>query len=358
MVHDFAWAADPEYVHDKLTAKDGTILHFLYKDNEEIKENWKKLQSKTEELLLFFNENIGPYPWDQYSVLQGGDGGMEYAMCTLITGERNFGSLLGVTSHEMAHAWFQHLLATNEQKHEWMDEGFTTYISNRAMNEVTGSNQEFPNTSSIAGYLRLANSGYEQPQTTHADRYAYNFAYGASAYSKGATFLAQLEYIVGEETVGEILKEYYNQWKFKHPTPNDFKRIAEEVSGFELDWYLVDFTQTTNQIDYAVSEISSKNEESVITLSRKGLMPMPIDLEVTYADGSTQMYYIPLQLMRAEKETPRDWKTADDWAWAYPEYELEVDRAASDIVKVTIDPQNRMADVDRENNVFSQNSDN
>ncbi len=152
---DFAWAADPEYIHDKRTAADGTVLHFLYKNNPEIKENWKNLQPKTEELLLYFNEHIGPYPWPQYSVIQGGDGGMEYAMLTLITGERSFGSLVGVTAHEFAHAWFQHLLATNESKHEWMDEGFTSYISDLAMNEVMDMNEENPFTGSYRSYNRL-----------------------------------------------------------------------------------------------------------------------------------------------------------------------------------------------------------
>ena len=74
--------------------------------------------------MIFFNNKIGPYPWKQYSIIQGGDGGMEYAMCTFIGGVRNFESLAGVISHEMAHAWFQHVLANNEAKHPWMDEGF------------------------------------------------------------------------------------------------------------------------------------------------------------------------------------------------------------------------------------------
>jgi hypothetical protein len=117
-VHDFAWAADPDYIHDILIADNDVKLHFLYKRDPEISENWKKLQPKTAELLSYFNEHVGEYPYKQYSVIQGGDGGMEYAMCTLITGERNFGSLLGVTAHEMAHTWFQFLLATNEAKHE------------------------------------------------------------------------------------------------------------------------------------------------------------------------------------------------------------------------------------------------
>lgn len=100
------------------------------------------MQPKTAELMDFFNKNVGPYPYKQYSVIQGGDGGMEYAMCTLITGERSYGSLVGVTAHEMAHSWFQHVLATNESKHGWMDEGFTSYISDLAMAKVLPSKDE------------------------------------------------------------------------------------------------------------------------------------------------------------------------------------------------------------------------
>ncbi|APS38130.1 Peptidase family M1 [Salegentibacter agarivorans] len=354
-VHDFTWAADPDYIHDKRTAEDGTVLHFFYKDNDEIKENWKNLQEKTEDLLIFFNENIGPYPWDQYTVAQGGDGGMEYAMLTLITGERNFGSLVGVTAHELAHAWFQHLMATNESKHEWMDEGFTSYISSRGMNQVMETYAENPHTGSYRSYMGLANSGMEQPQTTQADRYALNAAYGASAYSKGAVFLAQLGYVIGEDNLDKTLKRYYDEWKFKHPTPNDFIRIAEKVSGAELDWYLNDWTRTTNTIDYGIKEVTETDENSTkVTLERKKLMPMPIDLTVRYTTGEEEMIYIPLQIMRWEKYAEHEnWTVAKDWAWAYPTYELNIDKPLSEIESIEIDESQRMADVNRDNNLYT-----
>ncbi len=350
-VHDFTWAADPDYIHDIREAKDGTTLHFLYKDNDKIKENWKNLQSKTEALLSFFNQKIGPYPYDQYSVIQGGDGGMEYAMCTLITGERSFGSLVGVTAHEMAHAWFQHILATDEAQHEWMDEGFTTYISTLAEELVMNSDSENPFDRTYKGYVSLANSGVEQPQSTHADRYTYNQAYGISAYSKGAVFLAQLGYIIGEDNLAKTLRRYYNDWKFKHPTPNDFIRVAEKVSGAELSWYLNDWTRTTNKVDYAITSVQNDvtQKTMIINLERKGLMPMPVEVEVTYQDGSTQLIYIPLRIMRWEK--PNQDVIKDDWAWAYPTYKLELQVANYTITKIEIDPSQRMADVDRSNNV-------
>lgn len=353
-VIDFAWAADPEYIHDKRTAPDGTVLHFLYKNNPAIKENWKNLQPKTEELLMFFNENIGPYPWPQYSVIQGGDGGMEYAMLTLITGERKFPSLVGVTAHELAHAWFQHLLATNESKHEWMDEGFTSYISDLAMNEVMNEGKENPFEGSYQSYYRLANSGVEQPQTTHADRYTYNAAYGASAYSKGSVFLSQLGYIIGEENLKKTLRRYYDEWKFKHPAPNDFIRVAEKVSGAELDWYLTDWTQTTNRIDYGIQAVEEEGDQTRVVLERIGEMPMPIELTVTYSDGTKEEIYIPLQMMRQDKPGFEETQVKDDWAWAYPTYSFTLSKPKSQVASIEIDSSRMMADVNRANNVYPQ----
>ena len=293
-VHDFTWAADPDFIHDMVKGPNDVDLHFLYKTNQE---NWRKLQPHSVGLMKYFNENIGEYPWKQYSIIQGGDGGMEYAMSTLITGGEQYSRLLGTTSHEMAHAWFQHILANNEAKHAWMDEGFASYIDVLAENSVLGKTPQNPFKRSYDSYRRLANSGVEQPQTTHSDRYNYNFAYSVSAYSKGSVFLSQLGYIVGPKTLKKILKRYFNEFKFKHPTPNDFKRVAEKVSDLELEWYLNDWTRTAEKIDYAVTYLEGK-----VVLERKGLIPMPIELVVTFRDETKKHYYIPTDLMRGFKK--------------------------------------------------------
>jgi hypothetical protein len=353
MVHDFMWGADPDYIHDTLEMEGGPVLHFFYKDNPEILENWKNLQPKTAEAMDFFSKNIGPYPYQQYSVVQGGDGGMEYAMSTLITGERSFGSLVGVMVHEMAHSWFQHLLATNEARHEWMDEGFTSFISALCMNQIMERDLENPFQNSYQGYFSLAASGREQPMSTHADRYSFNSGYGISAYSKGAVFLAQLGYVIGQDKLMESLRRYYADFKFKHPTPNDFIRSAEKVSGMELEWYLLDWTQTTNTIDYGVKSVESNGNETRITLERIGLMPMPVDLLVVLKDGTQKVYYLPLQMMRGEKENPYsgvDWTVMQDWTWAQKEYQLQIDVPREQIQAILIDPSQLMADVNPENN--------
>ena len=346
-VHDFAWAADPDYIHDIKKSESGVDLHFFYKPTVNV-EDWKKLQEDSVLLMKYFEEAIGPYPWKQYSIIQGGDGGMEYAMCTMITGERSYRSLLGVTAHEMAHAWFQHLLATNEAKHAWMDEGFTEYITSLSENYVNNENPEFPHKSSYDRYYLLAKSGFEQAQTIHSDRYDYNFAYGASAYSKGSVFLSQLGYIIGKENLNKTLRRYYEEFKFKHPTPNDFKRIAEKVSDLELEWYLNEWTRTPHKIDYGI-DISSLEDERVITLKRKARIPMPIEVVVTFEDGSSDMYYIPNDLLHGYKTFENEVYLMEPWNWASTEYEFEV-QGNKKVSKVEIDPSKRIADVNQMDN--------
>lgn len=343
-VHDFTWAADPDYNHDTMRVPGGPMLHFFYKKtmSKDKLDNWKNVQPKTVEFMQYFSEHIGKYPYEQYSVIQGGDGGMEYGMCTLLLGEGTLDGIVnGVIVHELAHTWFQFLLASNESKHEWMDEGFATYIEYQALDAILNKQMKNPNESSYKNYIALANSGYEQPLTTHADRYRYNQVYSISAYSKGAVFLAQLGYVIGEEQLKETIKKYFKDFAFKHPTPNDIIRTAEKISGLELDWYLIDFGQTTNTIDYGVKAVKGNK----ITLERIGLMPMPIDLTVTYTDGNTENFYIPLQMMRGEKPTSAT--LISDWAWAYPTYTFTVSKP---VARVQIDPKEAMADINKANN--------
>jgi len=353
-VHDFTWAADKDYVHDTYPGPNDVTLHFFYKNDPEIIENWKKLQPHTAKMMEYYNTKLGPYPYKQYSVVQGGDGGMEYAMLTLITGGRNYGSLFGVTAHELAHSWFQHVLATNETKHEWMDEGFTSFISALASNEILEENKEFPLEGSYRGYFNLASSGVEMPQSTNANRYEHNYAYESTAYNKGAVFLGQLIYLVGNENFWEILQTYYKEWQFKHPQPNDFRRIAERISGLQLQWYLTDWTQTTNKIDYSIESVDSLNEGSIVRLARKELMPMPLELLVVYKDGFSELHYIPISLMRGEKENPYsiEWTVHKDWTWANPKYNLELNQKKENIETIIIDPSGLMADIDKSNNYY------
>jgi len=354
-VHDFTWAADKEYLHDVVQVPNGAMLHFLYKNNPKIIENWKKAQAKTVQLMQFYNKIVGQYPYEQYSVIQGGDGGMEYAMCTLILGEGTYEGLVGVIAHEMGHSWFQHILASNEGKHGWMDEGFTSYIEDLGMQNIGLRKDEALYSGGYNGYYSMVNSGKELPQGTHADRFDENRVYSISSYCKGELFLTQLEYLIGKDQVAATLKRFYEEFKFKHPTPNDIKRTAERVSGAELDWYLIDWTQTTNTIDYGIKGVEEQAEQTTVALERIGRMPMPMEVLVEYTNGTQELYYIPLRMMhfvKAHSNSAIKRTVLTDWPWGNPNYEWTLKAPKNTIKKITLDPSGLMADIKKENNVF------
>ncbi len=352
-VHDFAWAADPDYVHDQLQVPNGPMLHFFYQNDPSYAPFWKQLQPYAVQLFQIMNENFGEYPYKQYSFIQGGDGGMEYPMATMITGKRSLESLVGVSVHEAVHSWYQMVLATNESLYPWMDEGFTTYASDYVMNILFGENVPNPHLGTIQTYVNMVKSGVQEPLTTHADRYIRNRTYSINSYVKGSVILSQLSYIMGEDKMMEGMRDYYNTWKFKHPNPTDFKRVMEKKSGMELDWFFLDWVGTTNSIDYGVRTVSAAADgKTLVRLQRIGEIPMPIDLVVTYTDGSQEMVYIPLRMMYGEKEESLGLKRtlAAEWPWVFTSYELLLSRPFQEVRQVDIDPTGRMADVDRSNN--------
>ncbi|HFX17811.1 MAG TPA: M1 family peptidase, partial [Flavobacteriales bacterium] len=219
-VHDFSWAADPDYVHDIYPVNDDLTLHFFYEDKPEMKEKWQKLQPVAAKTMTFFNEYIGKYPYKKYSVIQAGDGGMEYAMCTFVTANKPYKSLLGTVQHEMGHAWFQFSLASNESEYPWMDEGFTSFAEDMANVAVNGIQKPNPFEGAYQSYLYLVSQNKEEPMSTHADYYLTNLAYWINAYNKGELVLTQLGYIMGFDKLNQTLKNYYKNWAMKHPQPD------------------------------------------------------------------------------------------------------------------------------------------
>ena len=354
-VHDFTWAADPQYVHDKHQLADGKTIHFIYK---KYKDTWKQIQEPMLKVFDYYNQLIGKYPWPQYSFIQGGDGGMEYAMCTLMVGNEKYERLVGTAAHELAHAWFQHLLATDEAAYPWMDEGFTSYIEYLAEHQILKTKKTAnPFESAYKGYFGLVKSGFQEPTITHSDRFATNYAYSVTAYYKGLLFLTQLDYLMGNEALQKTLKRYYNEYAFKNPTPNDFIRIAEKVSGMQLQWFLNEFMETDHTADYAISKVEGKDNKTEVTLKRVGRLPLSIDLWVTDKAGNIRYVYVPLRMTYAEKPNtypayPRTVLPA--WGWGNPTYTFTLDMPLEDIKSITLDPENKSVDTDKENNSFSK----
>ncbi len=364
-VLDFFWGADPDFVHTQAQVPNGPKLHFFYQadqisvqasdeENAQYLQYWEQLPDFLVRAFEYANEHFGEYPYPQYTTIQGGDGGMEYPMGTLITGARSLGSLVGVSVHEMYHSWYQNVIATNEALYEWIDEGFTSYASAETMDHLFNRGAEFPYSGSYRGYYSLVESGLEEPMSTHADHYNTNFAYGRAAYSKGAVYLGQLDYIMGHETFRRAIKEFHNQWKLKHPTDLDFIRLMERESGMVLDWYHEYFVNTTKTIDYGIKAVAGDGAMTNVELERVELMPMPLDVYVEYTDGSTEIFYIPMRLMRGEKPAENDLKRTilEDWPWVNPTYTFQIPSDIRSIANITIDKSQRLADINQDNNMF------
>ncbi len=185
-MHDFAWAADPDFTQTSLRADDGSLMRFFWQKGKGYDEaNGMKLPAIMSRARSIMNEHFGKYPYNEYAFIQGGDGGMEYPLATLITGNRPLNSLVGVAVHEQLHSWYQMVLGSNESLYAWMDEGFTSYASETLVeNELAREGllpgkkaEENPQEGNNSAYVRLATSGKEEPLTTHADHFNTNFGY-------------------------------------------------------------------------------------------------------------------------------------------------------------------------------------
>lgn len=395
-VHDFMWAADPEYKHLVKHIPNGPTIHVLYNRDENfmaqqfsrldetarsrysndvskyiehVDNQWKEVADAAVIVYPFITKNFGAYPYKQYSFVQGGDGGMEYPMSTLLNGPG-----LGTVFHEWMHTWYQMILGTNESLYAWMDEGFTEWATDKVeayyrdavtKKRIGGNQAALQKPDSVAPilplnhnpnyntYFALAKSGLEEPLSTHADHFNTNAAYGAAAYSKGCVFLVQLGYITGEQVRDKIMQDYYRQWRFKHPDVNDFMRIAEKQSDMKLDWYKEYWINSTKTIDYGIDSLWEEGGKSKIRLRRIGKMPMPVDLMIQYKNGSRELAYIPMYLMFGEKpieDTAIPRTTYTPWKWTHPTYIVEVPRRLAEMKVLEIDPSQRMADIERRNN--------
>ncbi|MEZ4906933.1 MAG: M1 family metallopeptidase [Saprospiraceae bacterium] len=357
-VHDFVWAADEDYVHYSIQADSLTTFHFYYQNEGIRKESWPKLGNIMKDAFKFMNSRYGRYQYPTYSFIEAGDGGMEYPLATFITGKRSINSLTGISIHEFLHSWYQMQLATNESLYPWMDEGFTSFATIEVMEYLINRGEldrefpDFPFENDYNNFMKFQDSNISEPMSTHSDRYDTNLAYSLNAYNGGLVFLEQLEYIIGKQDFDKGLLDYFNKWKFKHPTPNDFIRVMEKNSDLELHWYLQYFIDGLYFIDYSIANVEPKNKNTTkITLENNGDFPMPIDVLVTLKDGTIKYFNIPLTMMLGhKKQDAYNFTVLPSWDWVDKNYEFELEIKYSDIQNIDINPSHRLADIESNNN--------
>jgi len=376
-VNDFMWAADPDFRHLVRQVPGGPTVHVLYRPKENdtaYNAGWTALADAGPVIFPYAEAHFGKYAWNQFTFIQGGDGSMEYPMATLLKA-----SSMGSAYHELMHNWCPMMLGTNESKYAWMDEGYADFaghlVSNYYRDQVTRKQVQsnaaklktldstaailpLDQYTSYRAYYSLVKSGAEEPLATYADQYATNYAYNNGSYAKGCVFLEQLGYIMGAGARDKFLLEYMKNWRFKHPNPNDLIRVAEKVSGLQLDWYLEYWVYTTKTIDYGVDSLWEEDGKTRIRLANHGSMPMPVDVMLTFKDGSRQVEYIPMILMYGEKaaeDKSLPFHPHEPWKWTNQLYTFEVNKKLTDLKVLEIDASQRMADIDRRNNRLELN---
>ncbi|WP_226063541.1 M1 family metallopeptidase [Kaistella polysaccharea] len=351
---DFAWAADRDYTVESFVILDGPKVYYVYQKNEKTK-LWQESKPYVTKFFQLMNATFGRYVYPSYSFIQGGDGGMEYGMCTMILGEaKTLDGLVGLMVHEGGHSWNQQIMAYNESVRPWMDEGFTSYYDDYIMYQLfpPAIPKANPFTETIERYRSFVKRGIEEPAGWLGDHHDNGTAYSFASYYKGELFLVQLGYIIGEENLSSVMKKFYNEWHLKHPTDRDFMHIAQQISGMDLTWFHHYWINTTKTIDYGIKSVKYDETYTTITLENKGTIPMPIDFSILTAEKKIVNFQIPLNMTHTwkSKDIYGDFKTMSYWPWTQKEYSLIIPYNKSQITAMGIDFSQRLADVNPEDN--------
>ena len=370
-VRDFAWVSSKTYVWD--------AAGFKYRPNQEpihvysyyprdAMPLWDKVSTRaTIQTLKTYGRMAFEYPYPKVTNVHGPVFGMEYPMVAFCgarpqpDGTYSDGlerALIGVTIHEVGHNWFPMIVASDERKWTWMDEGLNTFLQYYGEQDYATTFQNtdiwtqttdgtYPSRRGpaplIVDYMRNPN---QVPIMTQSDLIQNNF--GNNGYAKPAAGLLMLrENIVGEEAFDEAFREYSEKWMFKHPQPADFFRTIEEGTGEYLPWFWRGWFYTNWSTDQALANVTVQAADSLtgntdmgqyyyrVKVENEGRLMMPVELEVTYDDGTTERFDMPVDVWRGN--------------------ELEYTKgffSNKKITKVELDPDEVFADVDRENNVW------
>jgi len=327
-VRDFAWAASPDFRWDA-SAWNGVLIQTFYRPSAT---PWEEANRMAWFTIKHFSETWGTYPWPHATTVEGLVEGMEYPMLTFVPSIATREDQYWVLTHEFGHEWFPMMVGSDERRYPWMDEGFNTFIDyGSAEGYFKGSAYgDTVRRELLADYRISAVPWSEQPLITKPVE-SRDLAW--TAYQKPALMLTVLrDAVLGKETFERALREYVRRWTFKHPQPADFFRTFENVSGRDLDWFWRGWVYTTARLDQAIDSVTATGDTTLVFLSNRGQMVLPVTLELRSADGSSETRDLPIEM----------WNLGS-------RFTARVATAKS-VVGVVVDPREIYPDVDRANN--------
>jgi hypothetical protein len=298
-VRDVAWAASPEYLWDA-SGWQGILAQAYYRPSA--KETWKDAADMSRYSIAEYSTRWHRYPYPQISAVEGPVSGMEYPMVAMESDDGSKEALYAVITHEIGHMWYPMMVGSDERRYAWMDEGFNTFIN--IFSEEGYFKRDDSRRRRAEGLFALMNdqAPTAQPIMTHANRYRTEGNLGSLAYIKPAIGLYVLRMkILGPEVFDRAFREYTRRWAFKHPEPADFFRTMEDVTGKDLDWFWRGWFFTTAALDQAVESVTQKpgrdgKTEVQVVIRNAGQQVMPVELQLTFSDGTTALYTFPVEI--------------------------------------------------------------
>ena len=297
-VRDVAWAGSPEYLWDA-ASWEGILSHAYYRPAA--RALWQEAAVMGRFSIQQYSTRWFRYPYPQVSAVEGPVSGMEYPMVTMENGNSREG-LFGVITHETGHMWYPMVVGSDERRYAWMDEGFNTFINIFAEEGYFQQDDSRRRRGEAAFTLMNDQAPTAQPIMTYANRYRTEMNLGALAYIKPGMGLYLLRSkILGPEVFDQAFREYTRRWAFRHPQPADFFRTMEDVSGRDLDWFWRGWFFTTGALDQAIDTVTQRTDRQggqsvTVTLRNAGYLVMPVELQLTFADGTTTTYSYPVEV--------------------------------------------------------------
>ncbi|OLC77692.1 MAG: hypothetical protein AUH78_03890 [Gemmatimonadetes bacterium 13_1_40CM_4_69_8] len=340
-VRDVAWAAAPNFVWDA-SSWNAVLMQSYYPPDAN--PDWANSTVYVRHTIKHYSEKWFPYPYPTAINIAGPVGGMEYPMIVFCGSRAGGRGLFGVTTHELGHQWFPMMVGSNERLYAWADEGFNTFINIYSAlafykTDTLVQQRGVPNADQWASWAAI---GRDVPSMLPADRIT-GFALGQAAYNKPAVGLYLLRHRILDDTTrfDTAFREYIRRWAFKHPTPADFFRTMNDALGEDLSWFWRGWFYRTDVVDLAVDSVltradSAGTKVTGIFLSSPGQLPVPVDLKLGFADGTSAQVRLPVEV------------------WYLGNHYVYVRQFPSDLTKVEIDPAHNFPDVRRENNVWSK----
>jgi len=296
-VRDVAWAAAPDFRWDA-TSWDGVLTQAYYQFPKAGRA-WESAAEQTQWSIHTYSDLWLRYPYPQATSVAGPVGGMEYPMFVMVHyGTNDPASIFGTIDHEQGHEWFPMVVGSNERRYAWMDEGFNTYQNAFSNERRTPGTDAFP--AYVANWRSAVDDGTQSPIMTPPDRID-PAGLAAIGYRKpGAVLLALRDNVIGREAMDRAMREYARRWAFKHPTPGDFFRTVENVSGEDLSWFWRAFFYGTGVLDIAIDGVSMRQSAgqnvAEVHVRRVADIPFPVTLRLKFDDGSTQDVRLPVEI--------------------------------------------------------------